>query len=627
MFTSKRSSFYFLDFQKEKKKKSFSLTLRWFLRSKIEDMEGSSTEEATRRGEKRRGKGKEKKGTKRVRTVDEDGKERILDNPASFFELPHIAQEKILTDFGMNPLDIDVLCEWARTHESEEAQIFILFICDSYNFWKRKYNKDFGGIVFEKLIRKHEDDTDLKFWKSMYEQAFFEAQKKFSHFVNTGDVAIVDRIVKSGININVRANNGTTALILASFLGHDEIVRLLIKAGADLDSQLDVDKETGRPVNKATALMVAVQQRHTTVVAMLIRYGANLDLQSIKGDTALLVAIKQNDIQIAVMLIRAGANLDRGDNQGITPLIHASGNGYSVIVSRLMRAGANLDLVDDRGVTALLRASEERHATIVMILVRAGANVDMQSIDGLTALMIASRRGQTDIVDQLIDAGATIDIRNSAGFTALAEAIVANRVDIVDRANVVAKLIRAGANVSVRVNITPRNSIGFSLLFLASKLGHTRIVRRLLFEGANVDFQDNDGSTSLMIASKRDHKEIVLQLLRARAKVNLQDLIGNTALILATVQGDVEIVKLLLRARVNPTLQDDDGRTALAWALLGNQTAMIAILDPATLEWLRAAHFPELIPPSRRLPRRNNARFMETRRQDRTPKTLKGWME
>jgi ankyrin repeat protein len=55
----------------------------------------------------------------------------------------------------------------------------------------------------------------------------------------TGNVDMVKMLLEAGAEVNAKADNGWTALILAKRNGHAEIVRLLIEAGAMDDSHIE----------------------------------------------------------------------------------------------------------------------------------------------------------------------------------------------------------------------------------------------------------------------------------------------------------------------------------------------------------------------------------------------------
>ena len=105
-----------------------------------------------------------------------------------------------------------------------------------------------------------------------------------------------------------RPNNITspyqgTALIAAAHLGHIEVVRTLIAAGAPLDH-----------VNNLgwTALIESIVlgdggKRHTAVLKDLVAAGANVNLGDRSGDTPLTLAKKRGFGEMAKILEAAGA--------------------------------------------------------------------------------------------------------------------------------------------------------------------------------------------------------------------------------------------------------------------------------------------------------------------------------
>ena len=74
-------------------------------------------------------------------------------------------------------------------------------------------------------------------------------------------------------------------------------------------------------------------------------------------------------------------------------------------------------------------------------------------------------------------------------------------------------------------------------LYNACLDGQTREVRRLLSEGADVNYADGHGRTPLMPASRDGHLEVVDMLLAAEANANAANDDGHTALYGASLQG------------------------------------------------------------------------------------------
>jgi ankyrin repeat protein len=94
-----------------------------------------------------------------------------------------------------------------------------------------------------------------------------------------------------------------------------------------------------------TALIAAAHLGHADVVRVLIAAGAPLDHVNNLGWTALMESIVlgdggKNHTDSLDALVKAGANVNIADRQGVTPLGHAKGRGYAEMVRILEAAGA-----------------------------------------------------------------------------------------------------------------------------------------------------------------------------------------------------------------------------------------------------------------------------------------------
>jgi uncharacterized protein len=123
---------------------------------------------------------------------------------------------------------------------------------------------------------------------------------------------------------------------------------------------------------------------------------------------------------------------------------------------------------------------------------------------------------------------------------------------------------------------------GHTELMRAALEGRIAAVRRLLWEGADVNAKDSEGRTALMFAAVNGHTKSVKALLEHGADVNAKDNDGCTALILASSSGAVDIVRNLLSrgadlsGRVAQT-----GKTALALAEENNHREVAELLRAA----------------------------------------------
>lgn len=79
--------------------------------------------------------------------------------------------------------------------------------------------------------------------------------------ISSGNVQHVQRLIQSGVNVNVATLSGKTPLMLAAFTGYADIVQLLINAGAEIDAR---DRDGN------TAMSIAERKGYTRIKALLM---------------------------------------------------------------------------------------------------------------------------------------------------------------------------------------------------------------------------------------------------------------------------------------------------------------------------------------------------------------------
>jgi len=131
--------------------------------------------------------------------------------------------------------------------------------------------------------------------------------------VKANDASAVAALIQQGANVNELDGGGDAPLVMAAYLGHDAIVEMLLKAGADVKA---VD-----PGMKATALHAASYAGRTEAARLLVKYKIDIDKQGPNnGYTALHDAIWQDNVDVARVLVEAGARLDLESHEGETAL-------------------------------------------------------------------------------------------------------------------------------------------------------------------------------------------------------------------------------------------------------------------------------------------------------------------
>lgn len=124
--------------------------------------------------------------------------------------------------------------------------------------------------------------------------------------------------------------------------------------------------------------------------------------------------------------------------------------------------------------------------------------------------------------------------------------------------------IRNCKNYIDKNNIDKINKKGITGLMRAVCKNNTKLIKKYIEYGANVNFQDNEGITSLMIAASESFETVTKILIEAGANINMVNNNGETALMCAVGNENKKIVELLVDAGSDINLVDKDGDTAIS---------------------------------------------------------------
>ena len=287
--------------------------------------------------------------------------------------------------------------------------------------------------------------------------------------VKHSDAKAVQQALQNGANVNcvcrgARNNDDTTPLMKACRREFDEIVRILLAAGADtrwrnsrhgrsaileacaknclstVEILINHDKSLLEIENNSgwTPLAVAIQRQHAGIVRFLLDRGANVYRKrpSKVGRTNLMRACQRGNLDIVRMLLAAEVDVKARDRDQQTAVHYAVENGYVDIVKVLLDHVPTTNIVDattyEPDMTSLLfTACREGHLEIARLLLARGANAHATSQYGTTTLMTACGRNNLDIARLLLlTAGVDLDAREYRGRTALHCAAEDGRIEV-----------------------------------------------------------------------------------------------------------------------------------------------------------------------------------------------------
>ncbi|XP_046567997.1 ankyrin repeat and KH domain-containing protein mask-like [Haliotis rubra] len=397
-------------------------------------------------------------------------------------------------------------------------------------------------------------------------------------------------------DINSRANDNKTPVMVAGRRGHRDVVELFVKRGANLSltdrsrsnilhyacagghvevtkyilSQNTVDINSRRNDNR-TPVMIAGRWGHRDVVELLVDHRANLSLRDVHGYNILHLGSHGEYVEVLkYVLSQDTEDINSRANDNKTPVMVAGERGHRDVVELFVKRGANLSLTDRSRSNILHYACAGGHVEVTKyILSQNTVDINSRRNDNRTPVMIAGRWGHRDVVELLVDHRANLSLRDVHGYNilhlgshgeyveVLKYVLSQDTEDINSRANdnktpvmvagrrghkdVVELFVKRGANLS----LTDRSKS--NILHYACAGGHVEVTKYILSQNTvDINSRRNDNRTPVMIAGRWGHRDVVELLVDHRANLSLRDVHGYNILHLGSHGEHVEVLKYVL---------------------------------------------------------------------------------
>ncbi len=214
----------------------------------------------------------------------------------------------------------------------------------------------------------------------------------FLNSVTQGDVGKVKELLKLDPSLaRVADKDGVSALVKAVYYNRKDVVDVLLATRNDLDIfEASATGQTQRVVeliSKDHALVnafavdgfyplgLAVFFRHPETVKVLLDAGAdvNTEARNAMKVRPIHAAAAAAQIEVTRLLIEHGADVNARQQSGFTPLHEAAGSGKLEFARLFLDHGADLNARTDDGKTALTLAIEARQEAMVKFLRERGA--------------------------------------------------------------------------------------------------------------------------------------------------------------------------------------------------------------------------------------------------------------
>lgn len=332
---------------------------------------------------------------------------------------------------------------------------------NSLKLVSKKLNNKLSSTEISNLFQKIRCGRFLYLFKKLKEKLsseqpnINELNSRLNSIINEVelDPEEVIQLLIAGADLNLKDQNDNTILRKAIIKGSKELIEVIKELGFNVISDLD---ET----LNLTPLMIASILGHQNIVSMLLKLGADVNAKDIYKGTALICACKRGYYNIVKLLIDHKADLDHMGDTAIydeiidgnyssykrSALIWACIHDHLEIVKLLVESKADINIQDELGNTALISSLKYGRKAIADFLIEKDADLNIKNFKNETTLMIASYQGYDDIVRLCIQNDMDVneqDLFYKKSALMLACKAFPNNVNYV---NIVKMLLEAGAD-------------------------------------------------------------------------------------------------------------------------------------------------------------------------------------
>jgi len=157
-----------------------------------------------------------------------------------------------------------------------------------------------GHVLTTQALLQGEDWSGVNANKAAMRRLISKSSAVLAIATKANSKAIVEMLVKAGVDINWQDKMGETALHIAARFGHDECARVLLKGTPEQKANLELAEHAFA----WTPLHIAAVDGHLGVAKLLVEAGADVDKVDSSGWTAREHAALRGHLEIARLLAK-----------------------------------------------------------------------------------------------------------------------------------------------------------------------------------------------------------------------------------------------------------------------------------------------------------------------------------
>jgi ankyrin repeat protein len=426
----------------------------------------------------------------------------------------------------------------------EEETFFTQNMFSIISLWRDKHEKKTSKEIFEFSV-----NYNLRFMAQFLNERL-KTDKTIIKRVNPKNLEnllkiarytnIIKAALEEGINIDTDLDHGATTLTFACLYGNLEAVRFLLGKGANLTGVKRDQKNTSlfsskNSIETTVPIFAAIRSENVEIVRLLIKAGVDINSRTFLY-TPLEKASEICDPMMVKMMLENGGDVEA---HGSFRVLLSAAENKNVEVAKLIFNNIENPHLDDVSVSqerVIIRACSHGNFETLKFLIENGFELRNRMMNNATGSLplIYAFKGTSEFHIETFKSG---DSRGPVH-----KGVIDPKLDLIEF------LLKSGACVNSNVE-------GLSIVYLAVKSGRKEILEKVLEYEPKVNLNVHLCLNPLFCAIEVMKPELVEMLLIYGADPNIMVPEGEDTLLMKAVRNNfVPIVKHLLNYGANPNV-------------------------------------------------------------------------
>ena len=405
--------------------------------------------------------------------------------------------------------------------------------------------------------------------------------KNFHYYAKDGQHPKINFLVKMGVNIHIKTNDGMSCLHIAAQNGHLNLCKKLVNK-----HNFDVNMTDNEGF---TALHDSILHGTCQLVNFFMKKVDDLHMKTKSGINCLHIAAQKGSLDLCKKLVNEhNFDVQVADRYGQTPLHFSAESGSLELFDYFVTKGADIYQKTKSGTNFLHFAAQYGHLELCKTLIdKYSFDFHMTENNGWASLHFSAQSGSIELVQFFRGRGADIHLKTSDGMNCLHIASVKGHLELCktlinkynfhglmtdnkgwasfhfSAQNGSYEIIKFFENEGTDIHL--KTNTGSNCLHIAAFHGHLNLCRKLVNECKfDVQSTNDNGLTALHCSAQNGSYELVNFFTDEGTDIQLKTFCGHNCLHIAALNGNLYLCKILIsKYKLDVKISDNSGFTAL----------------------------------------------------------------